>query len=186
MPAIGGPAKPGGGAKGKIGLGRIADRPAACAIRQNGERRRPIDGGWPLGGAADDKADALGGVYLPAVLPDGAKADAVAPQGGAQRLGVHAERARDVFCRERRQRGDDFCEFSSRPPPPALVIEGWNREGWIGGDAVVRGVREVLQHGCLVNAELFNWLWKNTVLSRDSTSRTAEYTKRVNRVLNFT
>ncbi len=40
--------------------------------------------------------------------------------------------------------------------------------------------------GCLVNAELVNYLWKNTIVMRDSTGQWLNYTKRVNRLSDFT
>ena len=128
MAAIGGAAKSGGAAKGEILLRRIAERPAAGAFGEHGKCCRPIDGGWPRGGAADDKPQPLGGVRLFAVLPDRAKADAIAAQGGAQRFRVDAKRARDLVRAERCQRGDYFGEFSRRPSPAALAIKGHRQE----------------------------------------------------------
>ena len=43
-----------------------------------------------------------------------------------------------------------------------------------------------MQHGCLINAELVNCLWKNTVTTVNSTAQRRDYTKRVNKGLNFT
>ena len=52
------------------------------------------------------------------MLANGSKADAVAPQHGAQGLRIDANDAREIVCSKCRKRVQDFRQLAGRPPPP--------------------------------------------------------------------
>jgi hypothetical protein len=105
-----------------------------------------------------------------AVLAQEADADPVPAERGAQRLWVYAKRSRNLAGAERRQNGDDFSEFSCCPAAAAFG-RGSGQQGQAGRGVAMRRGR-VLQHGCLVNAELVDGLWKITISGEFHSSTT--------------
>jgi hypothetical protein len=119
-------------AKSEAWAGRVAKRPAASAVRQKGESRRPVDCGGACGGAAEKEAGASASACLLGLLAQGAQADTLPAQGRAERFGIDADDLRDFTRPQRRQRRHDFCELARRPAaPPCRASESESR-GTIG------------------------------------------------------